>query len=95
MDPKVLHSAQGEERIASYLREDALSEIQRIDDLEEIGRKLDAPRVGVERLISRDPWDIQTALRIVEALGLTSITALEDTAAQYARDARNGIGQDP
>lgn len=85
MEPKVLRPAQAEERIASHIREDALRAIEQIGDLDQVARMLDVPRYGVERIIRRNPWEIQTAFRVAEALGLTSIPALEEAAAQGAR----------
>jgi hypothetical protein len=84
MYPKVLRPAKGEERVASYIREDALRAIEEIGDLDRVAELLDAPRYGVEKIIKRNPWEIQTAFRVAEALGLRSIPALEQTAAESA-----------
>jgi hypothetical protein len=91
VEPKVLSPAVGEQRIAASIREHAIQVILEINDLDRVATLLGAHRFGVEKILRRNPWDIQTALRVAEALELNSLNALEEAAASYAGHS-NGNG---
>ncbi len=82
MAPRTVLPSPREQRIAASLRRKALDRVREIGDLDKVASLLDAPTVGVESLLARDPWDLVTAFRVAESLEIDVTEALEMTAAQ-------------
>lgn len=77
MEPKVFVESEREIRLADSLRQLALQRIGVMGDLDQVADRLDAPRVGVQSLLARRSWDLQTAFRVAEALDLEVLDAIE------------------
>jgi hypothetical protein len=79
MGIKVLAPSEREDRIANALRKKAISVASSID-IEEVSTRLNAPSMGVQSLLERRYWDLQTAFRVAEALELDVVSAMEEAA---------------
>ena len=66
-----------EERISALLRERAVQEIEGRNDLNAVAQALDLMPTGVEALLRRSRWTLETAFRVLDVLGADVVGEIE------------------
>lgn len=66
-----------EERISAALRQRAVREIEARNDLDAVAAVLDLMPTGVEALLRRSSWPLETAFRVLDVLGADVVREIE------------------